>query len=257
VFGTNWLEVGRIAQLAAAAGTLVLACGTVLFAIRTHEVASKTEGVAEKTAGVAEKTHELAQQTKSLVEMTGDLVEASLREASATESLAVEAKTDRQLAYRPQLELTLYRHVGDDFTFQVRNTGPGAAFQVTCPSREVENVTRWTLLRLQNLRPGEEAVDHSMIWTKGMALYSPFEHVLGTSSVEIVTVVILCSDVIGRRFALVRRGRSTSTQLMNPCEHCRRKSPMALYMGIGRLSRSYGGDGPHCDGTERRLRRRA
>jgi hypothetical protein len=186
---------------------MLLAAGTVWLALRTREVATKTGDVAQQTGEVATKTGELAEKTSALVATTADLVEktaglveASLREAKATEDLALEAKADRQLAYRPQLELTFYHHSGDDFIFKVRNAGPGPAFQVTCVAQEVENRGRWTLSRLNNLRPGDESTDQTVVWTKGGALYSPFEHVPGTSTVEIVTVVILCSDVIERRF---------------------------------------------------------
>jgi hypothetical protein len=165
-------DVTDTMQAAVAIGTLSLAGVTAFMAKRTHEVASKTQG----------------------------LVEASSREALATESLASEARTDRQLAWRPQLELVGYQHVGETFVFDVRNTGAGPALQVACLSREIENIGRWCLLRLGDLRPGEQKRQGVAVRV-GSSLTSPFEGIPGmVDGVEVVEVVIVCGDVLDRRF---------------------------------------------------------
>lgn len=169
----NWVELGGIAQLVAAGGTLGLAAVTAWLAKRTHEMAKEAEGQ----------------------------VAAALREAKATETLAVEARTDRQLAWRPQLELTHYDHTQDNFQFDLRNTGPGPALQVSCMAREIENVSRWCILHTNDLRPGDSTRVGAPVWTAGGSVDSPFRDVPGLmDGVEDVQVVLMCADVLGRRF---------------------------------------------------------
>ena len=174
--GTDWVKVGGLAQLAAAIGTLVLAGVTAWMAKRTHDVA---KGSAAQ-------------------------VDAAQREARATERLAIEARTDRQLAWSPRLELVRYDHhvdvVDNVFYFTVRNLGPGPALQVDCLAREIENVGRWTIARVGDLRSGESGEARGELWTKGGGLNSPFEDIPGESPGGVVTVVLLCADVLGRRF---------------------------------------------------------
>src|SRR5579862_5443243 len=95
--GTDWVALGGIAQIAAAVGTLNLAVVTGRMVKRTHELGQKADRQ----------------------------IEAAQREAEATERLAIEARTDRRLLWRPQLELTAYRHDDnlDTFSFSVGNSG--------------------------------------------------------------------------------------------------------------------------------------
>jgi hypothetical protein len=172
VFATNWLEVGGVAQLVAAAATVGLAGVTAAMAIRTHEVAKETKG----------------------------LVGVSLREAQATEALAIEARTDRQLAWLPQLELVRYTHPPNSFGFEVRNTGPGPALRVVCMAREMENIGKWAIVHMGDFRPGELKEEDGRLWTGVGAVISPFEGIPGLTSADVVTIVLLCSDVLGRRF---------------------------------------------------------
>ena len=219
VLATNWTEWAAIGSLAAAVGTLALAGTTVWLASRTHDVATKTEGVAEKTEAVADKTGALAEQTAALVEKTAGLVGASLREAQATEALALEAKTDRQLAWRPQLELLSYFHVDDVWDFEIRNSGPGPAFQVAVLAREIQNIGRWTLVRVGDLRPGDTRQHQGKMRTSGFALTSPFENIPGALQDEIATWVLMCSDVLGRRHRFPR------TESVN-------KTPGSMYLKL-------------------------
>ncbi|HUC38311.1 MAG TPA: hypothetical protein VMR97_14450 [Acidimicrobiales bacterium] len=167
---TNWVDVG--AQLAVACGTLTLAGVTAWMARRTHEVAKKTS----------------------------DLVESSLREAKATETLAAEARTDRQLAWRPQLELAFFSQAIDKFQFQVRNTGGGPALQVVCVARQSDNVNTWSIVRAGDIRPNDPVKQvGGGAWKDGGNHNSLFEEMPGAQEGDIVTVVLLCSDVLGRR----------------------------------------------------------
>jgi hypothetical protein len=176
MIGTNWTAVGGVAQLVAAVATMGLAVVTARMAMRTHEVAVE----AKAQAG------------------------AAAREAKATENLAIEARTDRQLAWRPHLELVGYDHHTDvednSFYFTVRNLGPGPALQVDCLAREIENVARWGIARIGDLRSGDSGAAHGQIWSKGGSLNTPFEGIPGESPGGIVAVVLMCSDVLGRRF---------------------------------------------------------
>ena len=177
VLGTDWLVSGS--QIAVAVGTLALA--------------GVTWRMVGQTKKVAERTNELAETTKGVVT-------ASLREAQATESLALEAKTDRQLVWLPQLELMLWHHSGNDFIVQVRNTGAGPAFQVACVARAIESIGHWSLMRIADLRPGEDSTEHGTAWSPARTLTTPFEGVPGCTDGEVVTWVLLCSDALGRRF---------------------------------------------------------
>lgn len=105
--GTNWVEIGGIAQLGAAVGTLVLA------------------GV---TAWLAKRTHEMAAEAK-------EQASAALREAEATERLAIEASTDRQLAWRPNVGIeagtTVSSSKQNTATVTLTNVGNGPALDCT------------------------------------------------------------------------------------------------------------------------------
>jgi hypothetical protein len=202
------LEVG--AELAVAVGTAALAVATVILAAHTHTVATKTEGVAEKTQAVADRTGALAEQTKTLVQTTADLVEktaglveASLREAKATEGLAQEAKTDRQLVWRPQLELVRFHGApppGNGTSWRIRNTGAGPALQVVGLARRPENIGIWAIVEIGDLIQGE-LKEAGASWTEGgPSLTSPYEGVPGMQTREVVVVVLLCTDVLGRRY---------------------------------------------------------
>ena len=172
---TNWVEVG--AELAVAVGTLTL-------------------------AGV----------TAFMVRRTGEGVRNTLREAIATENLAAEARTDRQLAWRPQLELLDYRHEpratdplakgygAADFYFHVRSTGAGPALQVVAMAWEIENTSRWCIVGVGDLRPGDERNAEAALWPSGRNVSSPFEGFPGVTTTDYLTVVLLCSDVLGRRW---------------------------------------------------------
>ncbi len=170
--GTNWLEVGGIAELIAAVATLSLAGVTALMAKRTHEVAEKTEG----------------------------LVEVSVRHAEATEQLAEAARTDRELAWRPQLGIISTERRGDGFSCTIRNTGPGPASQVMCLRREMENIGNWWMIPFNNMVAGEDQTSGAGKWSDGGSLYSPFDVPGDFGPQEAVTMVVLCSDVLGRRF---------------------------------------------------------
>jgi len=100
------------AQLAVAGGTLALAAVTYLMAKRTHEVASETK-----------------------------------IESRATQDLASAARTDRELAWRPQLDLTECGFAKDTFTpIKVFNAGGGAAIGCKILARLSSDINKWCLL---------------------------------------------------------------------------------------------------------------
>lgn len=171
--GTDWVALGGIAQLAAAFGTLTLAVVTGRMVKRTHELGQKADRQ----------------------------IEAAQREAEATERLAIEEpRTDRQLLWRPQLDLAAYHHEdnADTFSFTVGNSGAGPALQVVCLAREMGNVGRWCIIRMGDLRPGVVRSGSGLLWAAGGDLRSPYDQIPGAS--DFVTVVLVCSDVLGRRF---------------------------------------------------------
>lgn len=185
---SGWNELDGIAQIVAAGGTLILAGFTWRLAARTHELAAKA-----------------AEQ----VEVSGEQVEAARQEAKATEALAIEQRTDRQLAWRPHLELLSLTddvhhpnvsHNSDRMKCWIANSGGGPALGVTVMARDISTVGRWWLLRLRNLRPGQTADASGDSWQHGKALTAAFEHFPDCDDRHIVTFVILCSDVLGRRF---------------------------------------------------------
>ena len=166
------MQLGGVAQIAAAIATVVLAGVTAVMAKRTHDVAKKT----------------------------GGLIEASTREAAATEALAIESRTDRQLAWQPQLELTQWNEWEGNFSWEVRNSGGGLAVQVVALGRRIENVGTWYIGRHGDLRPGDKERRQVSFWKKGGGLHAPYEGYASTFDADIVTVVLLCSDILGRRF---------------------------------------------------------
>ena len=103
----SWNVVAAIAQAAAAIAMIALAVGTIRLASRTRELAQNAKVQAD----------------------------SSLREAQATESLAEEARTDRQLVWRPQLQIrNLGPAIGSSWYMTASNTGPGPAIDVIVQS---------------------------------------------------------------------------------------------------------------------------
>ena len=110
--GVDWVTFGGIAQLVAAAATVTLA------------------GV---TAWMAKRTHDVAEETK--------------REARATQSLADEAPTDRELVWRPQLDLTAcgVQMESGKFFAKVFNAGGGPAIGCKVLVRLPDQINVWCL----------------------------------------------------------------------------------------------------------------
>lgn len=163
---TNWLEIDGIASIAVAVGTLSLAAVTV----------------------------KLANNARSQVD-------ASFKEATATEALAQEAKTDRQLAWRPQLELL--RHGQDeygDWHIEVANSGAGPAIDVVVVARLIDPIHTWTLVRLGDLRPGVARKKEQPSWPYGNSIASIFDGYPDLDGRRTVVVVMICRDILERRF---------------------------------------------------------
>ena len=170
VLTSGWGEVDGIAQIAVAIGTITLAGFTY---------------------GLARRTHELAAMSK-------DQVDASLREAKATEGLALEARTDRHLAWRPQLELRDLRHT-DQWSMRIGNSGAGPALDVIVAARDMTDVGEWCLIRCGDLRPGDHVERAELPWQHGNSLTSTFEGFSDLNERRVVTIVMMCTDVLGRR----------------------------------------------------------
>lgn len=181
--GFGWTGFDGLAEALVAFGTILLAGFTWRLARRTTELASETK--------------DLARETK-------DEAKAAAREAAATENLAVEARTDRQLQWQPKLERLDVHHrdvAGVDLLFvSVRNSGVGPALNVVVTTRDIADVGRWWLLRCGDLRGAEEFRGSEGRWPRGSTLTAVFEGFPDCDRRRTVTFVMLCTDVLGRRF---------------------------------------------------------
>lgn len=173
------LDTASLTQIIAAGATLVLAGVTAWMAFKTSRVAEETKKQAGATTKAAQAAHE---------------------EAEATKALASAAQIDRLLQWRPQLELRDLRHAQNDWNMTIRNTGSGPALDVVVAAREMSNIGEWCLLRIGDLRPGDRSEAHGLTWLHEGAVTSVFETFLGLDVRRVVTSVMLCSDVLGRRF---------------------------------------------------------
>jgi hypothetical protein len=84
--------------------------------------------------------------TVALALTTVRLASQTRKEASSTERLAQEAVTDRQLQWRPQLELRqkTWPYAGFPyFSFGIANTGAGPALSVVCIAQKGADWARW------------------------------------------------------------------------------------------------------------------
>lgn len=192
---SGWSEVDGIAAAAAAVGTLTLAVVTGWLAKRTHELAKKADLQIEKATEQVEKSAEQ--------------VEATRLEAEATEALAAEQRTDRQLAWRPQIERLQFRiqriqtgsgQTLDRLTAEIRNSGAGPALDVTVLARDMTTIGRWWLIRYGDLLPGEARMRNSDRWLHGGAQTDAFNDFSDCDDRRVVTFVMLCKDVLDRRF---------------------------------------------------------
>ncbi len=165
---TAWIALGGVAQFLAA-------CATVYLAVSTRKLAGETETVASQT---------------------GD-------EARATTKLAEQARADRELACWPQLEMisngenrTADR--GGYNVFRFRNLGTGPA--LGCRILALDSAERgWAMLMGGSLAAKDGQADG-----RG-GLRSPDDcpwEVFRTSREgrERADVVMMCSDILGRRF---------------------------------------------------------
>lgn len=169
---TSWTPIEAVAELLVAIGTLTLAW---------------------KTRGLAKETHALAQKA-------GAQVEASIREAKATEELALATRTDRLLTWRPQLEMRDFIHEGDDWFMTIRNSGAGPALDVVVVARNNNNIGEWAILRFGDLRPGDSREKKGDTWPHGRAITSIFDEYLIRDDRRAVAQVMMCTDVLDRRF---------------------------------------------------------
>jgi hypothetical protein len=169
---TGWTPVEVVAELLVAFGTLALAW----------------------------KTRSLAKETHALAEKGDGQVAALIREAKATEELAVAARTDRLLTWRPQLELRDFIRDGADWYMTVKNSGAGPALDVVVVARNQNNIGEWALVRFGDLRPGDSFDKKGETWAYGKTITSIFEEYLERDDRRIVTQVMMCTDVLGQRF---------------------------------------------------------
>jgi hypothetical protein len=82
-------------------------------------------------------------------------------EASATNTLAKEARTDRQLQWRPQLGLmecwTTVDEAGHgQFHFEISNVGGGPAVNCKAIALVPWNVNIWSLWRVGDIKSGDQ-----------------------------------------------------------------------------------------------------
>jgi hypothetical protein len=173
------LDTASLTQIIAAGATLVLAGVTAWMAYKTSQVAKQTQNQATATTKAAQAAH---------------------NEAEATKALAAAAQIDRLLQWRPQLELRDLYHAENGWKMRIRNTGSGPALDVVVAAREMSNIGNWCLLRVGDLRPGDDSETEGFNWSHGGALTSIFEGFFDLDERRVATSVMLCSDVLGRRF---------------------------------------------------------
>ena len=102
----------------------------------------------------------------------------------------------------PNLELQ-FRSLTEDeqhpyFSMRVRNTGGAPAIQVVGATHDIANLGRWAVIRFGDLIPSETSGKSEPLWTKGNTLKEPWRGY--DLERELVVAVLMCSDVLGRRF---------------------------------------------------------
>jgi len=165
---TDWVAVGGIAQLVAAAATITLAIFTAVMASRTREVAIETQS-----------------------------------ESSATRLLAEEAKRDRELAARAQLSLLEFAcdvlpHQEPPGRVQanILNAGSGPAIDVKLALRSPSDVNIWSIVNFRDLKPAGNREKGGQL-VHGGSPYDLFDDPGDTAAAD---VVLFCSDVLDRRY---------------------------------------------------------
>jgi len=199
----SWPKDPNRSPLVPAIGVGVVIVATVVGLLVAEHPSSATFwiGVGAACSGLA------AIATAILALFTFQMAKKTAAEATATVQLVDETRRDRQLLWRPQLEmLTFNRNMGTvagrdygSFDLRVRNSGSAPALQVIIVARDGEAATRWAVVTCRDLRPGEECgAGHS--GTEGDPFLMPFEGIGEVDDTEYVSVVVLCRDVLGRRF---------------------------------------------------------
>ena len=173
VVATNWVAVGGVAQILAAIATVGLATITARMATRTREMASETKAQAHATK----------------------------EEAKATRTLGDEAKFDRQLRWRPQLDLTVCWVDSNEFRFRVFNAGGGPAIACKVLARQPDDINRWGLWVAGDIAPNSSTDERGTEIRTSGSIYAAFEapDAMADPKRE-PNVVVICADILGRRY---------------------------------------------------------
>lgn len=173
MLATNWTAVGGIAQLGAAAATVLLAVFTAVMARRTHIVANEAQ------SEVNEMRIDRQFQWQPQMEL---------------QNLSVSAN---EIPGSPEFT----------FRFSVRNNGAGPALQVSVAARATESsMSNWIVERLEDIRPGEvRTVQADSV--AGGPLVQQFAdpnkfkpHIVNSTLREFVCTAVFCTDVLGRQY---------------------------------------------------------
>jgi len=89
---------------------------------------------------------------------------------------------------------------GADWYMTIRNSGAGPALDIVVVARNQNNIGEWALLRFGDIRPSEAFDKKGETWPHGRAINSIFEEYLERDDRRAVTQVMMCSDILGRRF---------------------------------------------------------
>lgn len=168
LLSADWVALGGIAQFAAAAATIGLAGVTTYMAIKTRQVAAATKD-----------------------------------ESAATVSLAQEAQRDRELAWRPQLSLVAFKAAtydkGERIQVEVKNAGGGPAIDCKVVVRRQEH---WWLIRLGDIQVNSSGASDGGEQPTACPdeVFHYVSHGLIVVAAKQRDMMILCSDVLGRRF---------------------------------------------------------
>ncbi len=149
---------------------------------------------------VAGATFVLAVVTAIVVWQNRGIVRSANREAKAAEDLAIETRNDRDYRWRPQLEVMRYDGpLENRWTIGIRNTVDAVAIRTVVLVRD-QSSSAWGFFVVGNVTQAD-GVRTSQVgfWEFGGTIAAMFDGFANCPQSHVVEVVMVCSDVLGRR----------------------------------------------------------